>query len=52
MFLLVNKPKNEILIKESVGSFHKSGLMHQIVGQDVGKVFHLILTKPKLIIFI
>jgi len=36
------KEKNIICfneIKEAVGAFHKSGMMHQLVGNDVGKVF-------------
>jgi hypothetical protein len=44
VFLSINSEKKRFFvfdkIKESVGAFHKSGMMHQIVGQDVGKVFH------------
>ena len=29
------------LIKDAVGAFHKSGTMHQLVGEDVGQCYHI-----------
>lgn len=41
--LLLGKSNKKLIylykIKDAVGVFHKSGMMHQLVGEDVGKIF-------------
>lgn len=41
--LLLRKSNKKLIylykIKDAVGVFHKSGMMHQLVGEDVGKIF-------------